>query len=67
MIETMLHENPGQSENPDKKDADADNAEQVAGFCITVTQEGTRPLLVEVQALVGVDRLEQALSQFRNS
>jgi len=52
MIETMLHENPGQSENPDKKDADADNAEQVAGFCITVTQEGTRPLLVEVQALV---------------
>ena len=26
--------------------------EQVAGSCITVTQEGTRPLLVEVQALV---------------
>lgn len=58
MIETMLHENLGQSENPDKKDADADNAEQVAGSCITVTQEGTRPLLVEVQALVGVDRQE---------
>ncbi|WP_137719445.1 DNA repair protein RadA [Methylobacillus flagellatus] len=28
------------------------HAEQVAGSCITVTQEGTRPLLVEVQALV---------------
>jgi DNA repair protein RadA/Sms len=26
--------------------------EQVAGSCVTVTQEGTRPLLVEVQALV---------------
>jgi DNA repair protein RadA/Sms len=28
------------------------HAEQVAGSCITVAQEGTRPLLVEVQALV---------------
>jgi DNA repair protein RadA/Sms len=28
------------------------HAEQVAGSCVTVTQEGTRPLLVEVQALV---------------
>jgi DNA repair protein RadA/Sms len=28
------------------------HAAQVAGSCITVTQEGTRPLLVEVQALV---------------
>ena len=28
------------------------HAEQVAGSCITVTQEGTRPLLVEIQALV---------------
>lgn len=28
------------------------HADQVAGSCITVTQEGTRPLLVEVQALV---------------
>lgn len=28
------------------------HAQQVAGSCITVTQEGTRPLLVEVQALV---------------
>jgi DNA repair protein RadA/Sms len=28
------------------------HAEQVAGSCITVTQEGSRPLLVEVQALV---------------
>ncbi len=28
------------------------HAEAVAGSCITVTQEGTRPLLVEVQALV---------------
>ncbi len=28
------------------------HAEEVAGSCITVTQEGTRPLLVEVQALV---------------
>jgi len=28
------------------------HAKQVAGSCITVTQEGTRPLLVEVQALV---------------
>jgi DNA repair protein RadA/Sms len=28
------------------------HAEQVAGSCICVTQEGTRPLLVEVQALV---------------
>lgn len=28
------------------------HAEQVAGSCIMVTQEGTRPLLVEVQALV---------------
>ncbi|MEQ1601830.1 MAG: DNA repair protein RadA [Methylophilaceae bacterium] len=28
------------------------HAEQVAGSCITVTMEGTRPLLVEVQALV---------------
>lgn len=28
------------------------HVEQVAGSCITVTQEGTRPLLVEVQALV---------------
>jgi DNA repair protein RadA/Sms len=28
------------------------HTEQVAGSCITVTQEGTRPLLVEVQALV---------------
>lgn len=28
------------------------HSEQVAGSCITVTQEGTRPLLVEVQALV---------------
>lgn len=28
------------------------HAEQVSGSCITVTQEGTRPLLVEVQALV---------------
>lgn len=28
------------------------HATQVAGSCITVTQEGTRPLLVEVQALV---------------
>jgi DNA repair protein RadA/Sms len=28
------------------------HAEQVAGSCILVTQEGTRPLLVEVQALV---------------
>ncbi|HYD34178.1 MAG TPA: DNA repair protein RadA, partial [Methylophilaceae bacterium] len=28
------------------------HTEQVAGSCITVTQEGTRPLLVEIQALV---------------
>jgi len=28
------------------------HAEEVAGSCITVTQEGSRPLLVEVQALV---------------
>jgi DNA repair protein RadA/Sms len=28
------------------------HGEQVAGSCICVTQEGTRPLLVEVQALV---------------
>ncbi|MCB5187555.1 DNA repair protein RadA [Methylobacillus caricis] len=28
------------------------HSEQVSGSCITVTQEGTRPLLVEVQALV---------------
>jgi len=28
------------------------HAEQVAGSCVMVTQEGTRPLLVEVQALV---------------
>src|SRR3954451_20149019 len=28
------------------------HAEQVAGSCVLVTQEGTRPLLVEVQALV---------------
>lgn len=28
------------------------HSEQVAGSCITVTQEGTRPLLVEIQALV---------------
>jgi DNA repair protein RadA/Sms len=28
------------------------HAEEVAGACICVTQEGTRPLLVEVQALV---------------
>ena len=28
------------------------HSEQVAGSCICVTQEGTRPLLVEVQALV---------------
>lgn len=28
------------------------HAERVAGSCITVTQEGTRPLLIEVQALV---------------
>jgi DNA repair protein RadA/Sms len=28
------------------------HGEQVAGSCITVTQEGTRPLLVEIQALV---------------
>ncbi len=28
------------------------HAEEVAGSCICVTQEGTRPLLVEVQALV---------------
>src|SRR5450830_227963 len=28
------------------------HAEQVAGSCITVTQEGTRPLLIEIQALV---------------
>jgi len=28
------------------------HAEEVPGSCITVTQEGTRPLLVEVQALV---------------
>ena len=28
------------------------HSEPVAGSCITVTQEGTRPLLVEVQALV---------------
>ena len=28
------------------------HSEQVAGSCITVAQEGTRPLLVEVQALV---------------
>jgi DNA repair protein RadA/Sms len=28
------------------------HAEEVAGSCITVTQEGTRPLLVEIQALV---------------
>jgi DNA repair protein RadA/Sms len=28
------------------------HAEQVAGSCITVTQEGSRPLLVEIQALV---------------
>lgn len=28
------------------------HTEEVAGSCITVTQEGTRPLLVEVQALV---------------
>ena len=28
------------------------HAEEVAGSCVTVTQEGTRPLLVEIQALV---------------
>lgn len=28
------------------------HSQQVAGSCITVTQEGTRPLLVEIQALV---------------
>lgn len=28
------------------------HAEQVAGSCVMVTQEGTRPLLVEIQALV---------------
>ena len=28
------------------------HGEQVAGSCVTVTQEGTRPLLVEIQALV---------------
>jgi len=28
------------------------HAEEVAGSCITVTQEGTRPLLIEIQALV---------------
>ncbi len=28
------------------------HAEQVAGSCVLVTQEGTRPLLVEIQALV---------------
>jgi DNA repair protein RadA/Sms len=28
------------------------HSSQVAGSCITVTQEGTRPLLVEIQALV---------------
>lgn len=28
------------------------HSEQVAGSCITVTQEGSRPLLIEVQALV---------------
>jgi len=28
------------------------HAEEVAGSCITVTQEGSRPLLVEIQALV---------------
>jgi DNA repair protein RadA/Sms len=28
------------------------HSEQVAGSCITVTQEGTRPLLIEIQALV---------------
>jgi DNA repair protein RadA/Sms len=28
------------------------HTQQVAGSCITVTQEGTRPLLVEIQALV---------------
>jgi DNA repair protein RadA/Sms len=32
------------------------HAEAVAGSCITVTQEGTRPLLVEVQALVDQSR-----------
>jgi len=28
------------------------HAEQVAGSCVLVTQEGTRPLLIEIQALV---------------
>jgi DNA repair protein RadA/Sms len=28
------------------------HSEQVAGSCITVTMEGTRPLLIEIQALV---------------
>ena len=28
------------------------HSQQVAGSCITVTQEGTRPLLIEIQALV---------------
>ena len=29
------------------------HGEQVSGSCVMVTQEGTRPLLVEIQALVG--------------
>jgi DNA repair protein RadA/Sms len=28
------------------------HSEQVAGSCVLATQEGTRPLLVEIQALV---------------
>ena len=35
------------------------HAEQVAGACVLVTQEGTRPLLVEVQALVDESHASQ--------
>ena len=47
------------------------HGEQVAGSCVMVTQEGTRPLLVEIQALVdeahspNVRRLSLGLEQNR--
>jgi len=36
------------------------HAEQVAGSCVLVTQEGTRPLLVEIQALVDNSHAQSA-------
>ncbi|MDY7578655.1 DNA repair protein RadA [Herbaspirillum sp. RTI4] len=36
------------------------HGEQVAGSCVMVTQEGTRPLLVEIQALVDTSHLPNA-------